>query len=52
MESFSFLQKFEISFERQLKIFNQKKIQKHLENRENKKKAATNFFFYSIWDIW
>ena len=52
MESFSFLQKFEISFERQLKIFNQKKIQKHLENRGNKKKAATNFFFYSIWDIW
>ena len=45
MESFSFLQKFEISFERQLKIFNQKKIQKHLENRGNKKKAATNFFF-------
>ena len=45
MESFSFLQKFEISFERQLKIFNQKKIQKHLENRGNKKKSCHKLFF-------
>ena len=51
MESFSFLQKFKISFERQLKIFSQKKIQKHLENRGNKKKKLPQTFFFTQFGI-